>query len=304
MTTPGLTAALSLYVGSAHYRTVVSLADLTCGGLGQPCCKPRFPYDPNVAGIMVRCNQGLGCDIQTGKCVSDCGRPGRPCCDGPETRAPKWTADGKFYSPNSWNMKEMCDSGACDRQSHRCFACGTQDGAPCCPPDAAQATARCIGPYLKCEYAPGGFYESGICRACGTAGKPPCNWGCDEGLDVLNGLCGQCGGMYQPPCDDGCGKNLIPLNGQCRPCSDAGLAACNQGCCGAGQMCCNNKCCEAGWSCTSDGCCPPGVCCQNTPCPPGRNCCGGKVCCAEGEECRLFEGTSDFACFGPDVIEG
>jgi hypothetical protein len=116
-----------------------------CGAFGESCCRaPAASQNIAAFGPLVSCQQGLGCDITTNKCVSPCGSPGQVCCDGPETRAVKWTADGKVYSPNSWNMREMCDTGVCDKQTHRCITCGTQAGGPCCSSDAAQATARCF----------------------------------------------------------------------------------------------------------------------------------------------------------------
>jgi hypothetical protein len=243
MNMPGFTADISLYRGSGQYHLtpnphlmISSLIQLLkylpffrCGALGEACCRAPFQNVP-AFGPLVSCQQGLGCDITTDKCVSTCGGPGQVCCDGPETRAPKWTANGKIYSPNYWNMREMCDQGACDRQTHRCFTCGTQDGGPCCPPDAAQATARCIGRFLECEFDPQGFYVSGTCRACGSKGKRPCDWGCDTGLDIRNGLCDICGGDSQPPCDNGCKPGLGLAHGLCRQCGNAGQIPCDNGC--------------------------------------------------------------------------
>lgn len=135
-----------------------------------------------------------------------------------------------MYSPNYWNMREMCDAGACDRQTHRCFDCGTQDGGRCCPPDAAQATARCVGDYLECDWDPQGFFESGTCRACGRQGKPPCRWGCDTGLGILKGLCERCGDDGQPPCDNGCKPGLGIAKGLCRRCGGNQQIPCDFGC--------------------------------------------------------------------------
>src|SRR4029453_2316025 len=133
MTMPGFTADISLHRGSGQYYLTLSSVwgygihpFLRCGGLGQPCCHAPFQNVP-AFGPLVSCEQGLGCDITINKCVSPCGGPGQVCCDGPQTRAPKWTADGKVYSPNTWDMQEMCSAGACERQTHRCFACGTAE---------------------------------------------------------------------------------------------------------------------------------------------------------------------------------
>jgi hypothetical protein len=260
MSTPGFTAETSLYAAGASYRSFATRSDrliggivierawtvgigreviglnpryTRCGGLGESCC--RAPYQ-NVAafGPLVGCQAGLGCDVTTGKCVSPCGGAGQPCCDGPETRAPKWTADGRIYSPNSWNMREMCSAGACDRQTHRCFACGTRDGEPCCPPDAAQATARCVGENLHCEFDASGFATSGTCRACGKENREPCDWGCDPGLGIRGGLCARCGDDLQLPCDNsGCNPGLGLLGGLCRPCGHLGQVPCTAGCMGS-----------------------------------------------------------------------
>ena len=201
-----------------------------CGALGESCCRPPgSPSSPGV-GPVVACDQNLGCNITTNTCVSPCGGVGQVCCDGPDTRATKWTPDGKLYSPNTWNMREMCDGGACDPASHRCFACGTTDGGACCPPDAAQATARCVGERLHCEFAPGTFARSGTCRACGIRGREPCPWGCDNGLGVRGGLCDICGGEGQPRCDNGCSPGLGIAQGLCRACGNLNQIPCDSGC--------------------------------------------------------------------------
>lgn len=341
MSTPGFTAQTSLYRTSASYFDSISnssqLTDraavdhvytftfagdsayLTnpgssffsrCGALGESCC--RAPIQNLAAdGPLVSCNEGLGCDITTGKCVSACGRPGQVCCDGPETRAPKWTANGEVYSPNFWNMREMCDTGACDRQKHRCFACGTQDGAPCCPPDAAQATARCFGESLDCEFDSQIFAVSGTCRrTCGKKGMVPCSWGCDPGLGVLNGLCDLCSGDLQPWCDGkDCNVGLGKAQGLCRHCGDLGQIPCDSSGCKGGLKVRNHLCAVCGDNgqlpCDA-GCNPPfkpaaGVCrlcgangqipCDNSECNQGLVVSGGKcipvvpACAAAGAGC-------------------
>jgi hypothetical protein len=230
---------------------------MPCGALGQACCRPPAASQiPADLGPIVGCQQSLGCDITSGKCVSPCGDTGQVCCDGPETRATKWMADGKLYSPNSWNIRAMCDAGACDRQTHRCFTCGTQDGGRCCPPDAQQATARCVGDRLECEFDSQVFATSGTCRACGVKGRAPCPWGCDTGLDLRNGLCDICSGDGQPPCDKGCKPGLGLAKGLCRQCGNNQQIPCDFGCraglglnnglcvvCGGqGQAPCNSGC--------------------------------------------------------------
>ncbi|NUO74427.1 MAG: hypothetical protein HOQ32_00290 [Lysobacter sp.] len=202
---------------------------IICGALGQSCCKA--PDSASTAlGPLVACHDGMGCDLATNTCVQPCGGPGQACCDGPGTRAVKWTADGRVYSPNSFNMREMCDGGACDTASHRCFQCGTTDGGPCCPPDAAQATARCFGHNMSCEFT-NDRATAGVCRVCGTRLKPPCELsGCDAGLKIRNGLCDICGAEAQAPCDAGCDRGLSPAQGLCRRCGAAGQIPCDRGC--------------------------------------------------------------------------
>jgi hypothetical protein len=242
-----------------------------CGGAGEACCRPPGTHAPSL-GPLVACNVGLGCDVQTNKCVSPCGGTGQVCCDGPETRAVKWTADGKVYSPNTWDMQEMCRAGACDVQSHRCFACGTAEGQPCCPPDAAQATARCIGQRLFCEFAPDTFYRSGTCRACGIRGRAPCDWGCDPGLDLLKGLCEICGGEGQVRCDAGCKPGLGIAGGVCRTCGGVNQIPCDKGCnFGLGTVRGVCAACGGTGQPPCDGGCGPGRRAINGVCTP----CGG-----------------------------
>src|SRR3954454_6318417 len=98
---PGFTAEASVYrtiysYVSAHRLVGDSgiVALLQCGALGQACCRaPEASQNIPAFGPIVSCQTGLGCDIDTGRCVSPCGGAGQPCCDGPETRATKWTAD-------------------------------------------------------------------------------------------------------------------------------------------------------------------------------------------------------------------
>jgi hypothetical protein len=227
-----------------------------CGSLGRACCTPPTgSAAASFPGPLVSCDDGLGCDLGTKKCVQPCGAAGQVCCDGPQTRATKWTADGKFvYSPNGRDMVEMCSSGACETATHRCFTCGGKDGDACCPPDAEQATARCVGRKLHCDFQNGGL--SGVCRACGSVGRPPCVDGCDPNLKIRNGLCDVCGADLQLPCDAGCNAGLGKAGGVCRKCGAALEIACDDGCtigtkpvngictpCGAnGQAACDQGC--------------------------------------------------------------
>jgi hypothetical protein len=201
---------------------------LQCGGVGQSCCRP--PVTPSAdLGPVVACKVGLGCDIATNTCITPCGGPGQVCCDGPETRAVKWTPDGRIYSPNWFGMVEMCESGGCDIQSHRCFACGTREGAACCPPDAAQATARCFGHNMSCGFTNDSGTQ-GICTLCGVRFRPQCEDGCDNPLKIRNGVCDICGAEWQPPCDEGCDPGLDRAQGLCRYCGANGQITCDRGC--------------------------------------------------------------------------
>jgi hypothetical protein len=247
-----------------------------CGALGKDCCRaPAGSQNISAFGPLVSCQEGLGCDITTNKCVSPCGSPGQVCCDGPETRAPKWTPDGKIYSPNSWNMREMCNTGVCDKQTHRCITCGTQTGGPCCSSDAAQATTRCFrdaqtGNRLVCNdpWAGAGSH----CVECGKGGQPKCLTAgeapCDDGLveRESDGICVPCGWAGQPTCDRGepCRgghsvpdrwfSQCIPAGGPNQPCRPDGV---NGGCDYQGLFCNDSRICQP---CGHPGeiCCPPG----------------------------------------------
>jgi hypothetical protein len=298
---PGFTGLVSLYATNRIWYSLIR----ACGKAGEACCEAPYQNLP-AFGPLVSCDQGLGCDITTKTCVSPCGGPGQPCCDGPKTRAPKWTADGKIYSPNSWDMQEMCNTGACDRQSHRCFDCGTTDMSPCCPPDAAQATARCRGADLECQFDPWGFYESGTCIQCGIRGRKPCDWGCQPGLGLRNQLCDVCGDNLQLPCDVGCKSGLGKLNGLCRQCGNVGQVPCDAGCNG-GLKKRNGLCavcgsigqppCDAG--CNSGTRAVNGICQQcgyngQVPCDKGSPCVYPyKV---AGGACRRCGGTGEIPC--------
>jgi hypothetical protein len=229
-----LTVTFSLVIAACGPFSAIKdeardLSSFFCGGLGNVCCRAPSALANPAFGPLVACQEGLGCDITTNKCVKPCGVTGGVCCDGPETRAPKWTADGKVYSPNTFNMREMCDAGACSVQTHRCSACGTTSGGACCGPDAAQATARCIGDRLECKFN-NDAATSGICLKCGIKGNPPCRWGCDPNLDLRNDLCDICGADMQPRCDRGCNPGLEVAQGLCRHCGDAGQIPCDRGC--------------------------------------------------------------------------
>ncbi len=265
MNLPRFTAEVSLYNGNGRYQSTteaifysgivkpISPFDspiypgppvFPCGALGGTCCHPPQSPIPNPAYAFVKCQEGLGCDITTDTCVSSCGGPGQVCCDGPETKACGWTEDGRMYCPTGLGptglpLREMCDMGSCDRATHRCFACGTQDGGPCCPPDAAEGVARCMSDFLECKFD-SDLHESGTCRTCGSRGKPPCYWGCDQGLDLRDGQCDICGDDLQPLCDPnaknpGCKTGLRHRNGFCsNTCGTVGYSPCDGSWCEGG----------------------------------------------------------------------
>lgn len=214
-----------------------------CGALGEGCCRPPGSVSSPGVGPVVACDTGLGCDVSTNTCVSPCGGTGQVCCDGPDTRATKWTSDGKLYSPTGPFVRDMCNAGACDPVSHRCFACGNADSQPCCGPDAQQATARCVGENLHCEFTAGSFDTRGICRACGIRGREPCPWGCEDDLGVRNNLCDICGAANQPPCDNGCKAPLGVVHGLCNACGNLNQVPCDSGC--RGGLGVRNGLCEA-----------------------------------------------------------
>jgi len=202
---------------------------LRCGLLGNECCQAPIPLTSPL-GPLVRCNSGLGCDVLSDRCVQPCGEPGQVCCDGPDTRAPRWTDQGAVYSPTDWTLREMCSKGVCDTPSHRCLSCGSSAGGPCCPPDPNEALARCMSDHLMCRFDDPLSAQSGTCFACGSLGKVPCYWGCDVDLDVRNKLCAVCGADRQPPCDRGCNRGLRIAEGLCRVCGAAGQIPCDSGC--------------------------------------------------------------------------
>ena len=190
-----------------------------CGGQGQACCVDK-------GNPLHYCGVGLGCDMASNRCVSPCGSIGQACCVGPETFAPTGnkcptgaviTSDGSCLP-----RKQLCEGGACDPGSQRCFACGEKEGDACCPPDAQQATASCgrftpesqvsrlermvkiPQPKLYCQSS-NLFKPGGTCVSCGSLNIPPCPDGsCKEGLGELGGYCVPCGHIEQPSCNGRC----------------------------------------------------------------------------------------------------
>jgi hypothetical protein len=294
---------------------------IPCGALGKPCCRaPAGAQNIAVFGPLVSCQEGLGCDLATNTCVSGCGATGQVCCDGPETRALKWTADGSIYSHNSWNMREMCETGVCDKKTHRCITCGTQTGGPCCSSDAAQATARCFrdaqtGNRLVCN-SPWADADS-YCVECGKSGQPKCLTAgearCDDGLveRESDGVCVSCGQTGQPTCDRGepCRdghsvpdrsfSQCIPAGGPNQPCRPNGDCDLQTLFCNAAHVC---------QSCGQPGeiCCPPGRLPANASCVGPNNECHENRCftcgqddspiCPTGSPCRTLSDPVDGWC--------
>jgi hypothetical protein len=204
-----------------------------CGLEGNRCCEgPDTPVTRSAYGPLRQCDDGLGCDIVNDICVQPCGDAGQVCCDSLQTVALRWDANGDISAPLDpvWMpLLPMCSGGACDKASHRCIACGSTDGASCCPPEPEQAYASCTAPNLDCQFD---TWTSGVCHTCGLLGTPPCYGSvCDFPLDVRNGVCDYCGGAGQPPCDytynTGCNDGLVVHNGVCDYCGDAGQPPCD-----------------------------------------------------------------------------
>jgi hypothetical protein len=234
---------------------------IPCGALGKACCRaPAALQNIPAFGPVVSCQKGLGCDITTNKCVSTCGGTGQVCCDGPETRATKWS-DRWLYSPNDRNLREMCDTGVCDRQTHRCITCGNRQKGSCCSSDASQATARCFrdsvtGHRLVCNDPWEG--AGGACVQCGNSGQPTCAT------------------AGEPPCDDGSVER--ESDGSCVPCGRAGLPTCDVGePCRDGQS-------VPDWS--SPKCVPAGG--PNQPCHPDGRCDNPGYFCNSSRICQYY----------------
>ncbi len=296
---------------------------IACGALGKACCRaPTASQNVPAFGPLVSCQHGLGCDITTNRCVSTCGGPGQVCCDGPETRAPKWTPDGKLYSPNSRNLREMCDAGVCDRQTHRCVTCGTRDGGACCSSDAAQATPRCFrdartGNRLVCIDRWAGDV-GGMCVECGKLDQPKCKTAgeapCDDGFveRESDGICVPCGWTGLPtcpigePCRDGRSvpnrsfSQCIPAGGYNQPCRPDG------GCDYQDLFCNNSRMCQ---TCGHPGevCCAPGkldrIVSNNTGCLQPAECVNNR-CFACGQENLPVCPGKDFCHDGSEVRNG
>lgn len=191
----------------------------------------QIPYKSNV-WPSCQVYSGLGCDLTTFTCVSPCGSAGDVCCDGPDTRALRWTSN-TVYSPTGPTLKEMCFAGYCDKNSHKCIGCISTAGSVCCPPDASQATARCIRSNLNFDFADISS-TSGNCISCDVDHSPPCREHCGPGLVLRNGVCYSCGNVNQDLCNDGeynCNygckwPGLIAVNGICALCGDLGQIQC------------------------------------------------------------------------------
>lgn len=271
---------------------------LPCGATGQSCCRPQ----PAIAGdpTLAHCNTGLGCDIATNTCVSRCGGAGEVCCDGPGTRAPRWTADGRLYSPSGPFLQEMCRNATCDPTSRRCLiGCGHSEGQACCGPQPAMGVASCSGRGLYCEFAEGTSVR-GICRSCGKAGGEACRNGC-EGRFVpdANNICVPCGAIGQQSCSQAPSCADDAVQGPGGLCIQCGWGYRHQPVCPSGEPCrgfsipdqTGKRCMQAaliGMSCLH-GDCQEGVCERGTCFPRPLPQCGGlneRVCDRPNTQCR------------------
>lgn len=261
-------------------RDIVPLL-VQCGGPRQVCCTPPRPIDfPATSGPLVTCNTGLGCDLASNTCVSPCGRAGQVCCDGPDTRAPQWTSDGRVYVPTGL-VREMCTGAVCDPQERRCKAsCGLRKGQACCPPQPGIGVGTCQAPTLICDLVVGSN-PYGTCQACGRLGQPSCAGGCFDRSVEQNGMCVGCGYPGMPVCngDPPCNAGAAPHPTHHATCVEAGWN---------GQPCMPGSLCHGGNQCNSrnicESCGMPGQrCCHLAgvaPCSPGE--CSQGVCKACG----------------------
>lgn len=217
-----------------------------CGREGGACCHaPANVHAPPEVGPLVSCGAGLGCDITTDTCVSACGNPGQACCDGLDTRATRWTDDGRLFVPNAFNTRDMCQGSSCDPPSRKCIGgCGMSAGEACCGIQPGVGVATCINPALYCEFN-AGSWTSGTCRQCGLLGKPACRSepACQDGAtEDVNNLCVPCGAIGQPVCDGAqpCRNGSVPeppLHMTCvapPPCGHEGEPPCADGTCSSG----------------------------------------------------------------------
>lgn len=178
-----------------------------CGGPGERCCRPRGALSGSASSEqLVNCKSGLGCDLVSETCQAPCGAAGQVCCDGPETRAPRWTSDGKVYVPTGPMVREMCADSACVPETRRCQAnCGLRAEDACCGPQPGIAQASCLSPSLYCDFTPDSHFERGTCRACGLEGQPGCPRGracADKLVEDPNGTCVACGEVGQRVCEN------------------------------------------------------------------------------------------------------
>lgn len=299
-------------------REPPAVTHFLCGREGGTCCRPPSgsTASPEM-GPLIHCNQGLGCDISINTCVSPCGSAGQVCCDGPETRAPKWTDDGRVYVPAGRNVREMCQGSVCDPATRRCVDnCGMKAGDPCCGPQPGIGVASCLNPSLACQFPEGSQWERGTCQPCGKLGQMACTRGesCSDNLVEQDGVCVACGLPGQPTCDRGepcrlettvphpiTGATCVEAGGRNQPCMRDGRCGyqdlmCNarnfcEGCGMAGQACCPGQTCWEGLclndicvSCGQEGLpvCPFGEPCSRPGEPINGYCrpCGG-----EGQGC-------------------
>lgn len=234
--------------------TPVPIAQAFCGKLGFQCCRPPAGSSAAAQPNLVTCDAGLGCDVDTNRCVQPCGGDGQACCDGPTTVAPRWTIEGFVESPNSPLLTPMCNTGGCASATHRCESCGMTEGTPCCAPDASRSSAFCANSQLECTVSDSGLsgtcivcggdgqvqcrsgckngfspQEGGVCKPCGSAlHQRSCDGLCDPPLNVLGGVCERVGAQGQDPGDGGkCNLGLHPVGGVCQKCGSDKQSLCD-----------------------------------------------------------------------------
>ena len=173
---------------SVRAERPVQQAQVLCGHDGQACCK-----DLDRAGAVVglpNCDTGFGCDVQANRCVAACGGRGQPCCDGPDTMAPRGGASPMVQLVSK---RPMCSTGSCSKETHRCSTCGQLSGQACCQADAQRAVPTCPVEGLYCRTTDADE-SKGVCDQCGHAGEVPCpGERCGSQLLAIDGVCVACG---------------------------------------------------------------------------------------------------------------
>jgi hypothetical protein len=257
MPLPPVTAELSLYQSSRHYRTVpqassaddvVHLADACVDECIQDCLAVANGGD--VPGSLLE----LECRIP---CVHWCR----------ESRLPQCRSGEKLCRRLSTGQPECCP------QSDECCTIFDWNGIIssyniCCPP--GKSCCHGNGCYVPGERQ---CSEHALCRmdqtVCGTQCCDP-GEKCEPGLGCAPISAVNCGGALCVP------PNVCRANKCCPP-----AAATSSQCCASGVSC-QDECCKVGEICTRLGCLPQGEYCNETsPCPPLHYCCDNLKCCRE-----------------------